>query len=196
MMADTTFSAQDKADLLQRFRADDFLEINGKQYAVRPLNGLAAGAVYGLINSVAGALGASTNQLITSNAPIGDLVSALAEIVTSQHDKVLDIMLLVLQRATPGLTREELVENMDYVADIERFWTIFCRQNKIEVLAKKMQAALAPTIQGVLKTLQARIPILRSVSASSSSPTSSDTTTDGTSTESSAAVPIDTAQAS
>ena len=164
-----TFSLADKVDIAQRYKPDDFITIKDVNYPVRPLSGRGFLDVLDLVKKSAGALTGALTEATKGDVPFEQRFgSALTNIITSsaeQGEQLLRLMHFVLKRSTPSLTYEDMVDNMDFVADFEQFWSIFSRQNKVDALQKKVLEMLRP-LASQLKAQAAESQSLRSVISS------------------------------
>lgn len=179
------FSDKDRTDIAEGFRQDDVLTIGGKRYEVRPLNAKGMKAAFSLIKDLADKLGAAANDSLGGAADSGDrvakIVTAVTTIVSENIDLPAQLMHIVLSRNAPGLDLDKFEEDVE-VDDFLRFWEIFTRQNKVDVLVGKIKAL--PGVSEIAKGFG------NSISPSSNSPTSFAGITDGQNTSLSDDVPI------
>jgi hypothetical protein len=169
------FSAQDKLDIAERYRQEDFLKIGEANYPIRPLSGRGFLEVLKLVKESSGVLTSALMDALKGDVPTEERFGrALTNVIAASADQgehLLKLMHFVLSRSTPGLKFDDMVDQMDFVADFERFWLIFVRQNKIDALQKKVMSMLRP-LASQLKKQAVESLSLKSV-------TSSAGTTDG-----------------
>ena len=191
-MADTptkTFPGAEADDIAIKHRGDqDTIVIGDRTFPIRPLNPIGAAKLFKLISRLLETLSGSIGGLARGDASFGDLMSNIGSALPENFDLVIDLVLATLQRSTPSLDREYLEQNLD-VVQLEDFWAIFARQNRVMELVKKISGALAPALQEGAIAAAAR-----SASESPSSQPSSADTTDGPPTSSSDETPTGTNQ--